>query len=159
MSPSDYEVPAAIQSHPAWHRLEEQLGWYSKNSTRLKRIYKLIKLLLIIFAATVPALALLDLRYVVAAVGVVIAVLESLLLLNQYGSLWISYRGTAESLKRERWLLLARAGVYKGHSDEDALRKLADRVEAILTAEHGSWTEDQQKLMAQPANPPTAARQ
>jgi hypothetical protein len=69
------------------------------------------------------------------------------LLLNQYGPLWVKYRGTAESLKRERWLLLSHAGDYKGLGDDDALRLLAERVEVLLEVEHRDWTEEQKQAL------------
>jgi Protein of unknown function (DUF4231) len=84
---------------------------------------------------------------VVAAAGVAIAVLEGWLLLNQYGPLWVKYRTTAESLKRERWLLLSGAGDYKDQPADARMRLLAERVEALLAEEHQAWTEAQKKAL------------
>ncbi|HKX42238.1 MAG TPA: DUF4231 domain-containing protein [Burkholderiaceae bacterium] len=149
---ADFPVPEPTASHAAWHRLEDQRQYYSRCANHYQATYKRIKLTLIGLSATIPLLAFLPgdgFRYVVAAAGVLIALLEGVLLLNQYGSLWVKYRGTAESLKRERWLLLAHAGEYKGLGDEEALRLLAERVEVLLDVEHREWTEEQKQALMQ----------
>ena len=153
MSAADYVVPAAIAAHPAWFRLEGQRTYYSDRAAGYQSTYKRIKLGLIGLSASIPLLAFLPLpgdagRWIVAGVGIAIALLEAVLLLNQYGPLWVKYRGTAESLKRERWLLLSRAGEYAALDDAAALRLLAERVEAVLDAEHHDWTEEQKQALA-----------
>ena len=153
---ADYPVPAAIAAHPAWFRLENQRGYYSTRAARYQDTYKHIKMGLIGLSASIPLLAFLPPQnagpWIVAAAGIVIAVLEAMLLLNQYGPLWVKYRGTAESLKRERWLLLARAGEYAGLADDAALRRLAERVEAVLDVEHREWIDEQKQALARLKN-------
>jgi len=153
---AEYPVPAAIAAHPAWHRLESQRTYYSSKAGSFQTTYKRIKLALIAISAAIPLAALAGdhavWKYVVALGGIAIAVMEGLLLLNQFGPLWIKYRATAESLKRERWLLLSRAGDYKGLPDGDALRLLAERVEVLLEVEHREWTQEQKQALAQLAN-------
>ena len=147
----DFVAPAEISAHPAWARLEGQRAYYSKTAGLYQDRYKHIKLTLIAVAAALPILAFLPMpdvtRYLVAGAGVLIAVLEGVLLLNQYGTLWVKYRSTAESLKRERWLLLAHAGDYKGKGNDEALSLLAERVESLIEAEHREWTEQQKKAL------------
>ena len=153
---ADYPVPAAIAAHPAWFRLEGQRSYYSARAARYQDTYKHIKMGLIGLSASIPLLAFLPPQnvgpWIVAAAGIVIAVLEAMLLLNQYGPLWVKYRGTAESLKRERWLLLARAGEYAGLADDSALRLLAERVEALLDVEHREWIDEQKQALARLEN-------
>ena len=154
--PADYPVPVAIAAHPAWHRLESQRTYYSSRAGSFQTTYKQIKLALIAISAAIPLMALAGdhaiWKYVVALGGIAIAVMEGMLLLNQFGPLWIKYRATAESLKRERWLLLSHAGDYKGLSDDDAMRLLAERVEVLLEVEHREWTQEQRQALAQLAN-------
>jgi hypothetical protein len=145
-----YAVPQAISAHPSWVRLEEQRRFFSSKARTYQSHYKRIKLCLIGLAAGIPLIVFLPAdgsRYVVAAAGVAIAVLEGLLLLNQYGPLWVKYRSTAEGLNRERWLLLARAGDYAGKPDDEALRQLAERVEAILDTERQEWATRQSQVL------------
>lgn len=147
----DHVVPKAISDHPAWARLEGQRAYYSQRAGEYQDRYKQIKLTLIGLAAAIPVLAFLPVpeftKYLVALAGVAIAVLEGVLLLNQYGTLWVKYRSTAESLKRERWLLLSMAGDYRGKPEAEALSLLAERVEALIEAEHREWTEQQKKAL------------
>ncbi len=147
---SDYVVPAEIAGHPAWFRLEGQRTYYSSNAAKYQTHYRRIKIALITLAAVIPVLVFIPgdpSRFVVAAAGVAIAVLEGWLLLNQYGPLWVKYRTTAESLKRERWLLLSGAGDYKGLAVEARMGLLAERVEALLAEEQQAWTEAQKKAL------------
>jgi hypothetical protein len=55
---------------------------------------------------------------------------------------WISYRSTAEALKHERYLYLARAGPYTG---EDRHRQLAERIEGLISQEHAKWASSSQQ--------------
>jgi hypothetical protein len=161
MATTDRAVSEAIAAHPAWQRLEDQRSYYSGRAGAYQTRYKRIKLTLIALASSIPLLAFLPAvggaladysKWLVAAAGVLIAVLEGVLLLNQYGALWVQYRGTAECLKRERWLLLSRAGDYRGLDDADALQLLAERTEALLEVEHREWTQEQKQALAQLAD-------
>ncbi len=147
---SDYVVPAEIAGHPAWFRLEGQRTYYSSNAAKYQTHYRRIKIALITLAAVIPVMVFIPgdpSRFLVAAAGVAIAVLEGWLLLNQYGPLWVKYRTTAESLKRERWLLLSGAGDYKGLAVDSRMGLLAERTEALLAEEHQAWTEAQKKAL------------
>jgi len=75
--------------------------------------------------------------------GVLITVLEGILHLNQYQENWTNYRNTAESLKHEKFLFLAKAGVYANAPDVRAL--LAERVEALISQENSQWVAALQK--------------
>ena len=52
-------------------------------------------------------------------------VIEAVIHLNQYQQDWLVYRSTAESLKHEKFLYLARAGAYAGLDDARAHALLA----------------------------------
>ncbi|MFM2059438.1 MAG: hypothetical protein RLY71_3823 [Pseudomonadota bacterium] len=156
MKTTDYPVPDSIAAHPAWFRLEDQSDYYNRKATSYQQIYKRIKLGLIVLAAAIPVMAFLPAdmpgqQFLIAGAGAVMAVLEAVLLLNRFSDLWIRYRGTAESLKRERWLLLSRAADYKGLDDGQALLLLAERIEVLLALEHSEWTEEQQQALARMA--------
>lgn len=151
----DFAVPPTVAGHPAWARLEGQRSYYSGKAGLYQDQYKRIKLTLIGLSAGIPLIVFLPgdgAKYVVALAGVAIAVLEGLLLLNQYGPLWIKYRSTAEGLNRERWLLLSKAGDYADKDADAAMRQLAERVENLLEAERKDWTAAQSQALAQLAN-------
>ncbi|MDF2738882.1 MAG: hypothetical protein K0S88_248 [Actinomycetia bacterium] len=48
-----------------------------------------------------------------------------------------TYRSTAEALKHECYLYLAKAGLYVG---EDRQSQLAERLEGLVSQEHAKWT-------------------
>jgi hypothetical protein len=123
---------------PIWLRLEDQIAWYDANSTRNQRAFKRLKYIEIAAAATIPVVSGFGTTRIVAAVlgGVVLAI-EAILHLNQYQQNWLTYRSTAEALKHEKFLYLARAGHYQGAADGHGL--LAERVEALVSQEHSKW--------------------
>ena len=88
----------------------------------------------------------------VGAAGALIVVLEGLQQLQQYQQRWTIYRSTAERLKHEKYLFLARAGPYAGAERPEAM--LAERVEGLVSQEHAAWASEQEE-----ATKPTAEGQ
>jgi hypothetical protein len=131
--------------HPAWLRLNDQLDWYDKKSGDNQRRYKQIKVAQLVLAGSIPVFALVDDlwgRWVTAILGASVAILEGLQQLGQYNNLWVTYRATAEQLKHEKYLFLARSGPYQRLGDEEALRLLAERVEERVSTEHAKWVSE-----------------
>jgi Protein of unknown function (DUF4231) len=138
------EAPGAIRAVPAeaedptWDRLEDQIGWYSRKSRENQRYYKWLKLLEIAVAASLPVVAAVHSPvWVTGGLGAVIVVLEGTQHLYQFQEHWITYRSTAEALKHERYLYLARAAHY---AEEDRHSQLAERLEGLISQEHAKWT-------------------
>ena len=130
------------ETGPAWERLEDQLGWYEQKSRNNKLWFQSLKVAQIVIAAAIPVSAAAGASATVAgALGAVIVVLEGLQQLFQFQQNWIAYRVTAEALKRERSLCLARAGPYANAERPDAV--LAQRVERIVSQEYGAWADTQ----------------
>lgn len=151
-SKTEFTPPAEIAQSAAWSRLDGQQRYFSANASSAQQVYRRIKLLLIVISAAIPILAFAPLpgdaaKFVVGFAGVAIAVLEGVLLLNRYGENGVTYRRTSEGLKRERALLLAGAGDYRGLSTDDALRLLAERTEALVAEENRQWVEAQLKTL------------
>ena len=132
---------------PIFKRLEDQLAWYSAKSRAARRRFKQIKVTEILAAALIPFLTGQHwspyINYVTGGLGVLITVLEGFLHLNQYQENWTNYRNTAESLKHEKYLYLAKAGPYAGAIDIRAL--LAERTEALISQENSQWVAALQK--------------
>ncbi len=125
-------------------RLQDQLSWYSAKSTQNKNWFRRLKMLTIVSAALIPVLVTSHVPYgteVSAALGVLIAVMEGLQQLNQYHGNWISYRATAEALKHEQFLYLAKAGPYIAADHPQSM--LAERIESLITQEEGKWVSTQ----------------
>ncbi len=125
------------EHEPTLTRLEDQISWYDKKSKYSQRMFKTVKAVEIIAGAVIPLAAGFKAPPVVTgALGALIVVLESIQHLNQYHENWILYRSTAEALKHEKYLFLARSGPY---TEGDALTLLAERVEGLVSQEHAKW--------------------
>jgi hypothetical protein len=128
---------------PAWDRLEDQLDWYDRKSMAAQRAYKRVKLSQLIIGATVPVVAGLHVTAAItAALAAFVVVAEGAQQLYQWQTNWVLYRSTAESLKHEKYLYLARAGPY---NTDDRHRVLAERLEGLVSQEHAKWTESRQQ--------------
>ena len=132
------------EADPTLQRLEDQISWYDRKSNHCQRVYKYLKIIEIVAAALVPLAAGLHLpAAATGSLGVLIAVLEGLLQLNQYHHNWISYRSTCETLKHEKYLYLAGAGPYSHPAAAHAL--LAERIESLVSQEHAKWAAGQEE--------------
>jgi hypothetical protein len=130
-------VPPSTPEDPTWRRLEEAIDWYDRRAGENRRLYRWLKLLEIAVAAAVPVVAGVGAAvWVTGGLAAVVVVLEGAQHLFQFQEQWITYRTTAESLKHEHYLYLARAGPYAG---EDRHSKLATRTEALISQEHAKW--------------------
>jgi hypothetical protein len=119
-------------------RLENQITWYEDRSARNQRHYKILKIVVVAVAASIPVLSATSFppispdgvpKWVLGVLGALIAVIEGIQQVYQYHANWMSYRATCEGLKREKFLYLAQAGPY-AVAQRDA--RLAERVEAVL---------------------------
>ena len=132
---------------PIYQRLLDEQAWYSQKSRAARSAFKRIKVTEIVAAAVIPFLTGQHwspyINYVTGGLGVLITVLEGFLHLNQYQENWTNYRNTAESLKHEKYLYLAKAGPYAGAIDIRAL--LAERTEALISQENSQWVAALQK--------------
>lgn len=141
----EYFDSGKFAEHPAWLRLNDQLDWYDRKSGENQKRYKQIKVAQVILATSIPVFALVDPRWgrwIMAILGASVAILEGLQQLGQYNNLWVSYRATAEQLKHEKFLFLARSGPYRDLEERDALRLLAERVEERVSTEHAKWVSE-----------------
>ena len=78
-------------------RLEDQINWYDRKSGWNQRMHKRLRLLEVIAAASIPFLAGFIKEYsfmthVVAALGVMIAVISGAFALFKFQENWIEYR-------------------------------------------------------------------
>lgn len=123
-------------------RLEDQIAWYDAKSQHNQRWFKRFGLIQIIAAALIPLCSglLVEWPYypwVVGLLGVLVAVLASLVTLNKYQENWIQYRTTAEQLKHEKFMYLTHTAPYH---ENDAFNKLVMRVEDLISKENSRWS-------------------
>ncbi len=124
-------------------RLDDQIDWYDRKSASNQRLYKRLRLLEVVAAASIPFLTgfipdLQHMSHIVAAVGVLIAVISGVFALFKFQENWIEYRTTAETLKHHKYLFLTRTSPYH---DGDAFHVLVTTVERLISQENSKWTE------------------
>jgi hypothetical protein len=135
------EVMNADSTDPIFLRLEDQIAWYEKKGAQCKRWYMRLRIISLISAAVIPITSTFAFPYLTSALGVVIVIIEGIQQINGFHENWIQYRGTAESLKHEKYLFLAEAGPYRAAND--ARQLLAERVEDRVSTEHNLWMSEQ----------------
>jgi hypothetical protein len=124
-------------------RLNDQIVWYDRKSGTSQRWFKRLRFGEIVAAAIIPFLSgfagnSFPIKIAIGALGIVVAVIASLLGLLQLQEHWIEYRATAESLRREKFLFLTQTEPY---DKDDAFHLLVQRVEALLSKENADWTQ------------------
>ena len=130
-------------------RLNDQIDWYDRKSGTNQRWFKRLRFAEIAAAATIPLLSgfagnSFSIKIAIGALGVLVAVIASVLGLLQLHEHWIEYRATAESLRKEKFLFLTQTDPY---GKDDAFHLLVQRVEALLTKENADWA---QSMMTPP---------
>ena len=124
--------------------MDDQISWYSKKSSRNKKLFNNLRFFEIILALLVPFLGtflteeVIELKYVVSLVGVLIAAIAGLISLMKYQEFWIEYRITAQSLKHEKYLFLTQSGPYEGG---DGFHLFVERIESLISKENSKWAQ------------------
>jgi len=127
----------------AFLRIAEQIDFFDKRSKQNQIRYKRLKFITLLFAALVTVSGAVTIPvWVVPLLGASIVIIEGVIQLNSMVQNWLSYRNTCESLKREKYLALSKAGPYSG--EVDFARLLAERTEDILGKEHSAWIKTQE---------------
>ena len=139
------------------NRVVNQQKWYSKEASRLKKQYTVIKIATISIAAMIPFVtSIIDnhslIEHTVALMAVVIVVLEGLSSFFKHQEKWIEYRSTSESLKRELSFYTYGINPYE---DSDASFKLfVINIEGILSGQNQNWKD----LMSKSPKPEEQAK-
>lgn len=124
-------------------RVDDQISWYDRKSQGAQRWFKRLRGLEIISAGAIPLFAGFGdgstwSIIVVGVLGAVVAILASLLSLNQFQENWIEYRTTCESLKHEKYLYLTNAEPY---NEEDTFGLFVQRIESLISKENSAWSQ------------------
>ena len=73
-------------------------------------------------------------RLTATLMSLTLAIVSGVLNLHKFGDLWLEYRLTEESLKKEKFLYLTGSGKYTDPGS--AFPRFVENVEGILSAEH-----------------------
>ena len=127
-------------------RVDNQIGWYDQKSQGAQRWFKRIRGLEIISAGAIPLFAGFGdgstwSIIVVGVLGAVVAILASLLSLNQFQENWIEYRTTCESLKHEKYLFLTNAEPYNEEDPLGLFGLFVQRIESLISKENSTWSQ------------------
>lgn len=124
-------------------RVVDQINWYDSKSQKSQKWFKLIRALEIISAISIPLFAGFGQGttwsiILIGILGAIVAILASLLSLNQFQENWIEYRTTCESLKHEKYLFLTRTEPY---DKEEPFGLFVQRIESLISKENSAWSQ------------------
>lgn len=123
-------------------RLDDQINWYSDKSKKSQNWFKILRVIEILAAATIPFLAGYvsdaepELKIAIGILGVIIALVAGFISLNKFQEIWIEYRTTSETLKHHKYLFLTKSNPY---NSEEAFQVLVQTVEALISKENSNW--------------------
>lgn len=123
------------------NRLDDQINWYNRKSSKNQKMYKGLQLASIVVAASIPFISLLEfqcVKYAIGAMGVLLAVFTAMSSLYKYQENWIAYRTTCESLIHEKYLYITGS---KPYHVKDSFNLLVQRVEMLISQENSSWAD------------------
>lgn len=125
------------------NRVDDQINWHNTKAKSNKKWYQWLKIIIIIFSATIPIVALVGqnevMKYIVAGLGALVAILESILVLKKYQENWTNYRVTAERLNTEKIAFNCGVGSYEDASDEVNFKHFVVNIEGILQKQNENW--------------------
>ena len=120
-------------------RLEDQQKWHSDKAMWNKKRFYIVEIITLLAGATIPVINVLAvvpdpwLRVVSAVLASVIVVANGIGKLYKFQENWLTFRGLAEVLKREREFYLNEIGEYAVRGDRARNKILVERVENLLT--------------------------
>ena len=126
-------------------RLMDQINWYERKSGMNKRSFQRLRVVEIMVAASIPFLVpyatTTEMQIVVGGMGVIVAVIGSLLILYKYQENWVEYRKTAELLKSHHIRYVTGAAPYDAPAGPARYRLLVANAEDVMSAEWSNWSE------------------
>ena len=132
-------------------RVDDQLSYYASAANAAKRKFHMMQSSIIVLGLLVPVIVNLPLEWsfdgvkyditqgiqlVVTVLSLTLAILTGLLNFKKFGELWLTYRMTEESLKRQKFLFLARSGKYAA---ENAFDIFVQSIESLISNEHNEF--------------------
>ncbi|MEM9885695.1 MAG: DUF4231 domain-containing protein [Bacteroidota bacterium] len=127
-------------------RVDNQINWLDRKSSFNQKRYKLYRTLVIILSISLPFLTgYADMekygpyiKFGVGVIGVIIAVIEGIIVLQKHQENWVQYRATCETLRQEKMLFTYKAGEYA--KSTTPFQDFVLKIESILGNENKQWT-------------------
>ena len=126
-------------------RVDDQIAWYNKKTAINKKYHLRLKALIITFSALIPFATGYNsadkpwIDYIIAILGVLIAIFTGLSTLYKFQDQWSNYRMTGEALIHEKYLFQTNSGSYAKH--KEPFKLFVFRIENIINTEVASWSE------------------
>ena len=118
-------------------RYEDQVKWYSDKSSQHKRYYHWFQWAAIVISASLPVLVLAipaEFALVTVIFSIILAIITTALKTFKFQEIWINYRTTAETLKKEKCYYDVEAIEYADAENKEQL--FIERVEALISREN-----------------------
>jgi len=132
-----------------WQELAAHFQWYERAATRTRLSYQVIKVAMLVIGAAVTVLAATGASSALtAALAASVVVLEGIQQLFQFQSNWIAYRGTAEAIRQQAFLYVARVGPYA--ETQTRRGRLAEFMTEITAMESAGWTSTMRRASSAP---------
>lgn len=126
-------------------RLDDQIEWYSKKSSRNKFWHYTFKILEIIITSAISIGTLyINFGYfkiAVSILGVLLIAIYNAHTFFKFQENWIEYRKTSEILKHEKYMFLACSGIYNTQDNDIPFKILVERCETIISHENINWAQ------------------
>ena len=119
------------------NRYKKELKWYDDKSVLYKRLTYFFQISIVIFASTIPIVAIIDVKIITVILSSLIAVFMGISNFCKFEEKWHNYRTTCEMLKKEHSFYDFKIGDYEDADDPEQL--FAKRVEALISSEHTRW--------------------
>lgn len=121
-------------------RVDDQIAWYDKKSSKNKKYTITIRVVEVILSASIATVAVIVpatfLQATVAIIGLALTITAGIGTINKFQDNWIQYRMMAEALKREKCLYMTKSGHYK---NGDTFTLFVERVETLTSKENFEW--------------------
>jgi hypothetical protein len=130
-------------------RVKQYQRWYDDKAVSCKNRYLRMRTFAVVAGGIVPVLVNVQttvnalvrypvMRTVITVISLLVVVTVSLESVLHYREQWKNYRSTEQTLGREQFEFLARVGVYKHLSLDDAFQAFVERIEAAISSENAA---------------------
>lgn len=122
-------------------RVDSEIKYYDLKSISNQRKYKILAAIQIFCSAVIIAISglsknLIYSDWIIAVLGIAIAVATGFQALGKYQERWINFRTTCETLRHLKYLYLAGVKPFKG---ENAFDRFVIRIETTISSENSEW--------------------
>ena len=121
-------------------QVKQQQEYHSKKAKNYKQNHRILQVIIVVGALTVPVLLTIDgiPTTIPTIVSILVAIATGLENVFKNGENWITFRRTSELIKREQRMFIARAGEYATANPFDVF---VQRIEAALSEQNQTFVQ------------------